>query len=403
MAVSKADVSMMLNKPTNLEEPMNDTVLASVDNKGNDFNFEGFQGFGGSISPSVVSSERYIDRKFEQYTLHNKHMETPRKDRTESHTSEGVCSSTGRHCCCHDSILYLQRELESKQRIIERLLSLLEKKDAILNTSEKKSHQVSHNANIVNQSQNSSHVTMETSNASREDDDNTVTKTKYISDNDALNITNNNEVGIQQQLKTVREQLQEKYKNNIRDNNIKYNLPSENDRDGVQDKSHWPAGTTLIVGDSMLLDVDEKRLSKHKMKVRSFPGAKVDDMYDYVKPLLKKKPQNVIIHVGTNNTVGESSRLILDQILAFKHFVESSLREDSKVVISTVVQRSDNPKATMAVNLLNNHLKDLAIDLVDNDNIDGTCLGKKGLHLNSKGSGKLAVNFIKKVRSINSN
>lgn len=36
-------------------------------------------------------------------------------------------------------------------------------------------------------------------------------------------------------------------------------------------------------------------------KVLIFPGAKVDDMKDLIKPLLKKAP-DVILHIGTNNT-----------------------------------------------------------------------------------------------------
>ena len=61
----------------------------------------------------------------------------------------------------------------------------------------------------------------------------------------------------------------------------------------------WSRNTTLIVGDSMLSGIDEKRISKRdrKVKVKNFPGATIDDMYDYIKPLLKKCPGNIILHV----------------------------------------------------------------------------------------------------------
>ena len=51
----------------------------------------------------------------------------------------------------------------------------------------------------------------------------------------------------------------------------------------------FPKGTCLIVGDSILAGIDENRLStgKHKVKVRYFPGARTDDMYDYMKSLLR--------------------------------------------------------------------------------------------------------------------
>ena len=53
---------------------------------------------------------------------------------------------------------------------------------------------------------------------------------------------------------------------------------------------------TLIVGDSMLSGIEERRISKgiesRKVKVKNLPGATIDDMYKYVKPLLKKCPDN---------------------------------------------------------------------------------------------------------------
>ena len=42
----------------------------------------------------------------------------------------------------------------------------------------------------------------------------------------------------------------------------------------------------------MLAGIDENQLKtgKHKVKVRYFPGACTDDMYDYMKPLIQKLP-----------------------------------------------------------------------------------------------------------------
>ena len=66
----------------------------------------------------------------------------------------------------------------------------------------------------------------------------------------------------------------------------------------------WKKGTTLIVSDSMLAGIEEKRIPGNwSVKVRIFPGATTHDMYDYLKPLLKKNPDNILLHVGTNNSV----------------------------------------------------------------------------------------------------
>ena len=79
----------------------------------------------------------------------------------------------------------------------------------------------------------------------------------------------------------------------------------------------WSKDINLIVDDSMWPGIDKRRISKRdrKVKIKNFPGATVDDMYDYVKPILKKCPDNIILHVGTNNTVNESSKEVLGKLL----------------------------------------------------------------------------------------
>ena len=79
----------------------------------------------------------------------------------------------------------------------------------------------------------------------------------------------------------------------------------------------WSKDINLIVDDSMWPGIDKRRISKRdrKVKIKKFPGATVDDMYDYVKPMLKKCPDNIILHVGTNNTVNESSKEVLGKLL----------------------------------------------------------------------------------------
>ena len=51
----------------------------------------------------------------------------------------------------------------------------------------------------------------------------------------------------------------------------------------------------------MLSGIEERRTSKtdRKVKVKNFPGATIDDMYDYIKPLLKKFPDNIMLGLIT--------------------------------------------------------------------------------------------------------
>ena len=59
----------------------------------------------------------------------------------------------------------------------------------------------------------------------------------------------------------------------------------------------------------MIKGIQEYRISKEgrNVKVCAFPGATTDDMYDYLKLLLTKAPDNIILHIGTNNAVNETS------------------------------------------------------------------------------------------------
>lgn len=54
--------------------------------------------------------------------------------------------------------------------------------------------------------------------------------------------------------------------------------------------------------------------------MRFFLEASVEDMYDYLKSILKKVPRAIILHVGTNNFVNESSDNVLNKILSIFNF-----------------------------------------------------------------------------------
>ena len=77
------------------------------------------------------------------------------------------------------------------------------------------------------------------------------------------------------------------------------------------------------------------------------------------------------------------------------------MRPKCKVIVSNIIYLSDNGKASLTVNNINDHLDVSNTDVVDNRNIDENCLTNGGLHLNSTGYGKLAINFIKKRLSVN--
>ncbi|CAB4002454.1 Hypothetical predicted protein, partial [Paramuricea clavata] len=61
--------------------------------------------------------------------------------------------------------------------------------------------------------------------------------------------------------------------------------------DRKNQKSGHSSRKVTIVGDSMLKNLKGYRMSKeNKVKISTFPGSTTRDMYDYIKPVLRKKP-----------------------------------------------------------------------------------------------------------------
>ena len=163
----------------------------------------------------------------------------------------------------------------------------------------------------------------------------------------------------------------------------------------ANDKSQheWPKGTTLIVGDSMVGGVQESRLTKLKAKVRKFPGATISDMHDYLKPLLKKKPTNIILHVCTNDAPHSSSDKIVQDLKELMDSIMAAL-PSVKLFFSCPVMRRDNALANSVVTQVTKRTRVLFNDAIEHTNIDNTCISLKGLHLNGKGTGRLSANYI---------
>ncbi len=177
-----------------------------------------------------------------------------------------------------------------------------------------------------------------------------------------------------------------------------------NGRNRVENNTYeWPPDTTLIIGDSILLGVVEDKLKKYRAKVRPFRGARVDDIYDYVAPLLRKRPANIILHVGSNDAIDKDSKDIFCEILRLKDHIESQL-PNTKVILSCPTLRLDNGKANRTLRDLDKKLNNLAkvssYEIVPNGNVIGSMIGKKGLHLNQKGSDRLAKNFIARLQCL---
>ena len=62
--------------------------------------------------------------------------------------------------------------------------------------------------------------------------------------------------------------------------------------------------------------------------------------------------------------------------------------------------RHQHCKETLTVNQVTNHLIQLTNDIVDNRNITSKHLSRKGVRLNISCSGRLAINFLERIKKI---
>ena len=95
-----------------------------------------------------------------------------------------------------------------------------------------------------------------------------------------------------------------------REKNVKELTEShKNDEEKVTTSNeHWKNGTTLIMRDSTVSGLIEKKMCRNrKDKVRFFPGAKIKDMFHYAVPLLE---ENLIMSFYMSTQMMHHTKLI---------------------------------------------------------------------------------------------
>ena len=56
-----------------------------------------------------------------------------------------------------------------------------------------------------------------------------------------------------------------------------------------------------------------------RVKVSSFLGANIEDMEDFLTPIMRRKPDKIMLHVGTNNLQNGSPGMNANNILKLAH------------------------------------------------------------------------------------
>ena len=122
--------------------------------------------------------------------------------------------------------------------------------------------------------------------------------------------------------------------------------------------------------------------------------------------MIRKKPDCIIIiHAATNDLTSKEQ---IDTLANFNTIIEYIRKESPETVIalSNVITRKDKAAWDKKVSVtdMNKKIKEFAkmkkIELIDNSNLDTSCLSRRMLHLNEKRNSYLANNFINFVKTL---
>ena len=156
-----------------------------------------------------------------------------------------------------------------------------------------------------------------------------------------------------------------------------------------------------VAGDSKVkfLRLDEISSVNNAVNVMKHPGSTTDDMVDYVRPVTRKKPDVIIMHVGTNDlTKGVNTMSKVRKIVSAIQEVDST--RNIQLGFSSIVQRADKDYSK-EIKDINTRLKSYCLGkgliFVDNSNIDESCLNNSKLHLSKKGTQLLSQNILRSL------
>ena len=171
-------------------------------------------------------------------------------------------------------------------------------------------------------------------------------------------------------------------------------------------EGHHGRETVVVAGDSIVKFVKGWELSNagRNDSVKSFSGATLNDMSDFLKPTGRKQPDKLIIHAGTNDLRRLNPNEVADRIVELAENFKKDCTH-SEVVISSLVTRCDGEDVDGKVNEANTVLKSNCVKsnlaFLDNSNINRSHLNSRELHLNRNGTSVLQANILNFLNSHN--
>ena len=164
----------------------------------------------------------------------------------------------------------------------------------------------------------------------------------------------------------------------------------------------------LIVGDSIIQGIKEQIFHKgQRTKIVSLKGKGMNEVRDHIErmSIQGKDPQNITIHVGSNDLNHYSPELLSKKFEDLIEYIQEKLRF-SKILISLVLQKMGNYQFNRKAREVNQLLKDLCmnkkVSYVFHNNIKTDDLFRADkVHLSDRGTA-VFVNNLKKQLMLSS-
>ena len=189
--------------------------------------------------------------------------------------------------------------------------------------------------------------------------------------------------------------------NDVRDENDGFTIV--NKKKTEQKATNKKHRVITVIGDSTIKDckpykVKHRLATNEKLYIKSFAGASVEDMTDYVRPTIRRNPDLIVLHAGTNDLRSErTANNIATDIMRLALEMKSDVND---VMVSSITFRADalNSKAEEVNFNLKAECAKYNFIYIDNSNIGNKHLNASGLHLNFKGTVTLTSNFLNSIK-----
>ena len=157
----------------------------------------------------------------------------------------------------------------------------------------------------------------------------------------------------------------------------------------------------FIIVDSMVKSLAERGISEdHNVKVRPQACCTTEDIEDLIKPILRKNPDAIIIHSGTNDaTNGKPTKRKIKKVVK----LIEDMNPHIQLIILRLIHRQNrevNNETSSVNNQLESYCNSKSLLYVNTNNMKSSCLAKDKLPLNKTGNSIFAKNIVSVLKKI---